>query len=229
MSIFLNRDLFKTPFFIIKILQREKFKKYSRYFGDRVLDIGCGSKIYRRFISPNFYIGLDISKLSYADIIGNVKCLPFKDNSFDSVIITEVLEHIEEPLIALNEIERVLKSSGIVYLTVPMTWGLHYEPADFWRFTKYSLIYLFKRTNLKIINLERIGGVFSVVGARLADFLYALISKKLFWFIPFRYSEKIAMLAVFLFSFFFLYLAKYLDQLDDRDALGWMVLARNEK
>jgi ubiquinone/menaquinone biosynthesis C-methylase UbiE len=78
-----------------------------------VADIGCGKKKY-----PNA-IGLDISKDSNADVIGDMTRLPFKDKIFDMVLLNESLEHVEEIGVALTEAIRVMKKEGKLELVLP--------------------------------------------------------------------------------------------------------------
>ena len=71
--------------------------------------------------------------------------LPFDAGSFDTVLCTEVLEHVAEPFRAVNEIARVLRPAGHVILTVPLYFPLHEEAGmNFFRYTPYGLRHLLK-------------------------------------------------------------------------------------
>ena len=193
-----------------------------------VLDVGSGPQPYKKFLSsPGKYIGLDQSENVGPDVRALSTQLPFKDNSFDSVICTEVLEHLKEPGRCLSEINRVLKKGGYAYITAPQCWGLHYEPDDYWRFTSYSLAYLINGAGLELIKTERIGGIFSLIGARSADVGYALV-KKMFGFTPDKQAERIASLLTFSLSILFFGAGYLFDGIDRRDALGWMILAEKK-
>lgn len=86
---------------------------------DNILDIGCGEGFVINFLRNKNIIGLDISEdvLTIAKIqnpdneffIGNIYNLPFKKNGFDIVMAIEVLEHIDKPEKAIDEIKRVSK------------------------------------------------------------------------------------------------------------------------
>jgi 2-polyprenyl-3-methyl-5-hydroxy-6-metoxy-1,4-benzoquinol methylase len=106
--------------------------------GKKVLDIGCGSGwLARLALNRGFDVtAMDISKkvveeniwymgeknIHYEIVQGSATAIPFPDQSFDSVIMTEVLEHLANPALALAEIHRVLKSNGTVVLSVPNGW-----------------------------------------------------------------------------------------------------------
>ena len=80
--------------------------------------------------------------------------LPFEDNSFDLVCAFDVVEHIENHQLAIQEIKRVLKKDGIIYLTVPaymFLWS-HHDVVNhhFRRYTKTELVDLLKNENIQI-------------------------------------------------------------------------------
>lgn len=218
-------DLFSNPLFIIKKLQRNKIRKYGNLLKGRLLDVGCGTRPYQRFVDCQGYIGMDESLEVNPEVGGSILNLPFPDNSFDSIICSEVLEHLKEPPKALEEINRVLRPEGMVYITAPMSWCLHYEPDDYYRFTNHSLKYLIEKSGLELLEIERIGGIFSLIGVRLADVYSALIKKSLPFF-SLKQAERIAAALTIPLSIFFYSLGLLLDRIDKRDALGWMALAR---
>ncbi len=91
--------------------------------GAAVLEIGCRDGGLRRFLPPDIcYQGMDIApEFAAPDIlIRDVSDgLPFPDASYDNVFCIEVLEHVPNPFGALGEIRRVLKSGGVLTLSVP--------------------------------------------------------------------------------------------------------------
>jgi len=95
--------------------------------------------------------------------------LPFKDAVFDTVLCNEVLEHVPEPARLMAEVARVLKPGGVLLLTTPQTWGLHMEPYDFYRYTKYGLRYLAEKSGLEVIEVAPTCGLWATLAQRFAD------------------------------------------------------------
>jgi ubiquinone/menaquinone biosynthesis C-methylase UbiE len=85
----------------------------------RLLDVGCGSKPYQKHFEASEYIGLDMQGRTNksADYYYDGKVFPFKDDEFDAVLTSEVLEHVFNPDTFLSEINRVLRDGGILLLT----------------------------------------------------------------------------------------------------------------
>lgn len=119
----------------------------AKYAKGRLLDVGCGKKPYFLIFSPKVesYIGIDLLSSGSSDAIdafADICLLPFVKESFDTVLCSEVLEHVSDPFVAIREIHRVLKKVGVLILSCPQTYQLHDAPSDYYRFTKYGLIEL---------------------------------------------------------------------------------------
>ena len=147
--------------------------------GDLVLDIGCGEGRH----SLGLYvdrevnaIGIDLStedlkiaksrikdftvtdtnKSSCAFGVGDIQSLPFKDNAYDAVICSEVLEHLESLDNAVSEIVRVLKPGGVLAVSVPrfipelICWKLSSEYSK----TPGGHVRIFRQKNLKQLILK---------------------------------------------------------------------------
>lgn len=129
----------------------ERRQEISRYVHGILLDIGSRDKSYENMIKPYVtqHLGLDQPNTchdkSKIDLFETAYNIPINDESFDTILCTAVLEHLEEPDKAIEEANRVLKRSGYALYTVPLFWHLHEEPRDFYRYTKYGLMYLFDK------------------------------------------------------------------------------------
>jgi SAM-dependent methyltransferase len=134
----------------------------------RLLDIGCGQMPYREFIITKSkvteYKGIDLeSALIYnkdirPDYFWDGIQLPFGDNEYDTIIMTEVLEHTPNPIITLKETHRVLARNGILVFTVPFLWPLHEVPNDEFRYTPFSLKRILEQSGFVNINIYPTGG-----------------------------------------------------------------------
>ena len=152
----------------------------DRFLRGRVLDIGCGEKAKRLLVNERVteYIGLDhegsLHDKSEVDLVGTAYRIPQPDDSFDGIVCTAVLEHLEEPHAALVESLRVLRRGGCAIYTVPLFWHLHEEPRDFFRYTKYGLRYLFETAGYKVIEITPASGFWLTFGSQSSYYLVAL-------------------------------------------------------
>ncbi len=141
------------------------------------MDIGSGkSNRYSRFFKFNKYVRLDISPDCEPDIVADAQNIPLPDQSFDSIISTQGLEHMTNPLKAILEFYRLLKENGYCLVTVPFFNELHEEPHDYWRFTQYSLEMMFKEAGFKVVSIEPRGGFFSVIAQLFTRYLINRLS-----------------------------------------------------
>ncbi|TXH56694.1 MAG: class I SAM-dependent methyltransferase [Bacteroidia bacterium] len=126
-------------------------KKEVPSFKGNVLDIGCGQSPYRFMLNPTItkYFGIDIidaEKFDYdnSDITPfNGKDIPFPDSTFDAILCTEVLEHVEHYQALVNEMHRVMKPGAIGIVTIPWSARFHYIPWDYFRYTPSALKSIF--------------------------------------------------------------------------------------
>lgn len=123
---------------------------------------------YRHLFSVNQYIGLDIDspqsrERGVASFYYDGNNFPFDDCVFDSVICSQVLEHVFKPEQFITEINRVLKPGGKLLITVPFVWDEHEQPYDYARYTTFGLAALLKGNGFKILIHERLGDDASII------------------------------------------------------------------
>lgn len=182
-------------------------KRIKKYFSGQLIDIGCGEKPYYEMIKPyvHEHIGVDhehtFHDKSNIDFIGSAYNVPAESCSFDCLLCTDVLEHLEEPGNAMQEAYRILKPGGYAIYTVPLFWHLHEEPRDFYRYTKYGLKYLFEKNGFEIIEIKALSGFCVTFAQELIYFLYQFRRggkiNPLWWIIPIV-SQFIQIIAFFL-------------------------------
>lgn len=200
----------------------EQIKKFSPYIKGKVLDVGAGSySRYTDFFNFKEYVKMDILPGKNIDVVGRAESIPFGDETFDAIVCTGVLGDIKKPEQAILEFHRVLKRGGAVLLTESFMNELHDEPLDFWRFTEFSLEYLFKEAGFNIVSINRQGGFFSVMASSSIRYLISRFN---------LYSHAWAKI----FSPCFKIYSKMMFVLDKIDkseinkkfALGWCLLAK---
>ena len=150
--------------FFIENIEIEEFK------GKRVLEVGSkyvnGSvrPLIERFCSPKEYIGIDIEAGKFVDLILPVEKLVeyFGSESFDVVITTELLEHIQNWRLVISNLKEVLKRGGYIYITT-RSYGFpfHAYPHDYWRYEVKDIQKIFSDFEiLKLIKDHEDPGVF---------------------------------------------------------------------
>lgn len=159
----------------------------KKYASGKLLDIGCGEKPFKEMFSPYVeeHIGLDhegtFHSTENVDLIGTAYEIPAEDCSFDTVLCTAALEHLEEPGLAISEANRILKNDGVAIYTVPFFWHTHEAPRDFYRYSKYGLEYLFKKNGFDIIEIQAFSGFWVTFGQEFVYYIHRfkgrLISK----------------------------------------------------
>ena len=121
----------------------------------------------------NFYPFMEKKKCKLTEVYYpkvDMQKLPFKDNSFDFVISDQVIEHIENPIKAVDESFRVLKKGGIaIHATVLLT-PIHKNPNDYWRFTPDGLKFLCRNYS-KIIKVGSWGNRVALALTLISDHL----------------------------------------------------------
>lgn len=168
-----------------------------------VLDAGAGECRYKTFFKAHNYIAVDTAygdatwDYSNIDIVSSLDNLPLEDNAIDAVICTQVLEHVNEPQQVLNELYRVLKHGGALYLSAPQGWGVHQAPHDYFRFTNYGLQYLLEKSGFNISYIKPSCGYFGYLANRLT-----VLPKTLFWQIENKLL-RIALLPLEILSYIF--------------------------
>jgi len=138
------------------------------------LDCGCGPAYYRDLFG-DAYIGLDIQKC-FPERGNYVRAssadLPLRDASFDFVLASALLEHIENPAETLLEICRILKKGGCILLGTPSRYGARYETLKTFRgYDIEDLERIAHDRKLLIKSRFKIGGIFAILFAEIESFL----------------------------------------------------------
>ncbi len=154
-------------------------KKFlSLYHKDGVcLNLGSGN---RRISSE--VVNVDFIKYPEVDVVSDLAKLPYSDESVDSIISTEVLEHVYNMDACVDEIFRILKSGGYGYISVPLLYPFHASPSDYRRWTHVGLEDAFK--DFEIVKIGVRSGPFSTLTTLLCYMTATIFSfgnEKLYW------------------------------------------------
>ena len=175
-------SLFYHPFYFVR---REIFcflRNNSYFLCGNLLDFGGGSKPYQNlFVKSQNYFSIEVlsnKENLESDVYYNGSKLPFADNAFDSILCTEVFEHVENINEVVLELFRVLKPGGKMIVTTPFMCIEHEMPFDFRRFSFNGLKSLMINNNFKILKSQKLLNNFHVIFQTLNFYIYQVLLKK---------------------------------------------------
>lgn len=137
-----------------------------------VLDVGCGTKPYESLVpQADRYTGADIAGGPGVDVmIAADEPWALPDDSFDSLLCTQVLEHAEDPELTMSEMARVLKPGGRAVITVPFIYNEHGVSGDYLRLSRQGAERFVGR-HLKVVDVRGAGAFGSTVGALVLNWM----------------------------------------------------------
>jgi len=167
---------------LVADLVAERYAQYlPRYTRGRLVDLGCGKvplyATYRRLVDTVTCIDWPQSAHGglHADIEADLgQPLPLADASFDTVVLSDVLEHVPQPELLWHEMARLLAPGGHALVNVPFMYGLHEVPHDYGRYTEFALRRFAAQAGLQVTLLEPVGGSLDVWADMLAKHLVRL-------------------------------------------------------
>ena len=150
-----------------------------------VVDFGGGERFgkwlgeYSNLFNGCDYRTFDFDATTGASIIGDIHAIPMGDASCDAIICSSVLEHVRDPIRAMDEMRRVLRKGGVMFLYVPSTYPYHARKGhypDYWRFfddTLHEILF----AGFSEVDVRKRGGYF------LALSFFVPMQHKLRWFL----------------------------------------------
>ena len=155
----------------IAALYEQHLPHYAR---GRLIDLGCGKVplygCYRRLVDEITCVDWPQSvhaltdRGSHLDLEADLsQPVPYADASFDTLILSDVLEHVPTPEALWLEMARLLAPGGHVLLNTPFLYGIHEAPHDYARYTEYALRRFALQAGLDVQLLLPIGGSLHVL------------------------------------------------------------------
>lgn len=144
--------------------------------GIKVLDAGSGREHEQHLRKELLATGATLHTCDFCegpgvDFVADVTHLPFEDGTYDIVLSMQVLEHVTDPQKVVQEMARVLKPGGQLFLTTPQSSPLHNLPWNFFNFTNLGLRLLYDKAGLEVTKEVPQGGY------------YILLAFQLNWFV----------------------------------------------
>jgi len=176
-SLFSTKSAIRAP--PPRWLRKEAERAAERERRPRLLDVGCGRKPYLPFFEQAVaeYVGLDTGN-PVADLEGFAEEIPAPDASFDLVLCTQTLEHVNDPARVVRELRRVVAPGGRLLAS---THGVHYyhpNPDDLWRWTHAGLERLFRENaEWRAVTVTPASGTAACTGMVVATFI-DLVAKR---------------------------------------------------
>ena len=144
---------------ILRIFQLEIFKKF-KINGD-IIEFGASDKIDKNFCNSKLkncnisYSNINPSNKEFLNIDLQKKIS--MEMKYDYIIIFNVLEHLLDPNLALQNLSNICKKNGKIIGSTPFLFRVHGAPKDYSRFTKDHLIELLRSSNFKDIEIIELG------------------------------------------------------------------------
>jgi len=128
-----------------------------------IIDVGAGVQHFSELTKNFSTVALDFYPYTNIDVcLDFTKWLPFKKNTFDIAILSNVLEHIADPNALLSNLSKVLRPGGLIIAMVPFLISIHQDPYDFYRYTEFCLIELLNKNSFKMERLVPWGNPLTV-------------------------------------------------------------------
>jgi ubiquinone/menaquinone biosynthesis C-methylase UbiE len=152
--------------------------------GGRILDAGAGERPFRKFCGHLNYVSQDFSAYDgqgdgkglqtktwnqeELDLVCDITAIPEPAASFDAVLCTEVLEHVPNPVAALAELSRLVRTGGHLVLTAPFCSLTHFAPFHFATgLSRYFYRHHLPQLGWEILQIDENGNFFEFVAQEL--------------------------------------------------------------
>ena len=131
-----------------------------------IMDLGSGPLTNASLFQGKNVVFVDGTSFDGVNVVTDFSLsLPFTPNTFDAVLCSNVLEHLYDPIIFLQQTYRSLKPGGQALFLIPFVIKLHQAPRDFYRYTSFGLQTMAQKTNFSSCEIIELGGISNIKGA----------------------------------------------------------------
>lgn len=179
----------------------------SSYAKGHLLDLGCGAVplygVYNHLSDTITCVDWEGSMHhnKHLDVVADLNNdLPLENSTYDTIILSDVLEHIKKPRQLWDEMYRVLKRDGHLLMNVPFYYQIHEEPYDYYRYTKYALIDFAEEAGFELKEIYPIGGAPEILADIISKhvmkvpgvgkFLVKIIQASIWWLVQRNWGKK---------------------------------------
>jgi SAM-dependent methyltransferase len=200
--------------------------------GMRLLDAGSGHLPEQVMRAELLATGAtlrtnDFSAGPGVDDVMDVSAMTYPDNSFDAIICTQVLEHVQSPPRTVAELARVLAPGGHLFISAPQSAWLHNLPWHYFNPTRFGIELLLEQNGLTVVSRKAQGGHFSLLATNLHYTVTMLQRSKL----PGLVRKPAVLVSRLVFGLALKVFLLWLDRFDtdQRNTLGWCFHARKKE
>jgi SAM-dependent methyltransferase len=157
---------------------RAVFDILRRHTRGEVIDVGGGTFVADAIAAGVTFEAWTVVEPHAADlphvddprvraIVGDGCALEIPDDSYDTVLSIQVLEHVFEPMQMMSELHRVARPGAAIIVMVPQTANIHHAPNHFQNLTRYWLDEAAERLDAEVVEYHAMGGAWSTIASRL--------------------------------------------------------------
>jgi len=159
------RHLSPKSWLVANCIARCYQESFPLYCKGHLLDLGCGKvpyyKAYKDYVSECTCVDWPNSLHTniHLDMEWDLNNrLPLDSGNYDTILMSDVLEHIYNPHQLLSECQRILKINGYLMMNVPYLYWIHEQPFDYYRYTKFALLRMAEDAGFHVCVLKEVGG-----------------------------------------------------------------------
>lgn len=149
----------------------EALEQARRHARGRLLDVGCGTQPFAPVLAGSVEESVGVDLPGSRDLgdhrpaaYARAEALPFRDESFDTLLALSLITYLPDPRKFLEEGERVLRPGGFAILELTQMAPLHLWLPDYFRFTKTGSTMLLEEAGFEVVEVIPIGGLMARVG-----------------------------------------------------------------